>query len=119
MRAIAAGLSDVGKQRVHNEDRFILLPEFSVFVVADGMGGHQSGEVASRMAASSIAAYFRNGEAVHYYPRGSYGFPQSLGCVELPLNEAKIAWPYLSYGSLVSVNRGALTPGTSPTDPTT
>src|SRR3954463_15471449 len=59
MRAIAAGLSDVGKQRVHNEDRFILLPEFSVYVVADGMGGHQSGEVASRMAASTIASYFR------------------------------------------------------------
>src|SRR6187402_417729 len=61
MRAIAAGLSDVGRQRVHNEDRFILLPEFNVFVVADGMGGHQSGEVASRMAASTIASYFRNG----------------------------------------------------------
>jgi protein phosphatase len=64
MRAIAAGLSDVGKERSHNEDRFILLPEFNVFVVADGMGGHQSGEVASRMAASTIASYFRADDAL-------------------------------------------------------
>lgn len=61
MRAIAAGISDVGRARLHNEDRFILLPEFNVFVVADGMGGHQSGEVASRMDASTIAGYFRDG----------------------------------------------------------
>jgi len=59
MRAIAAGLSDIGRERNHNEDRFILLPEFHVYVVADGMGGHQSGEVASRMAASTIASFFR------------------------------------------------------------
>ena len=51
----------------------------------------------------SYVSYFDGGEAVHYFPRGSYGFPQSLGCVELPLNDAKRAWPYLTYGSLVTV----------------
>jgi peptidoglycan hydrolase-like protein with peptidoglycan-binding domain len=48
-------------------------------------------------------AYFRSGEAVHYFPRGSYGFQQSLGCVELPWNAAHQAWPYLTFGSLVTV----------------
>jgi peptidoglycan hydrolase-like protein with peptidoglycan-binding domain len=51
----------------------------------------------------SYVSYFDGGEAVHYFPRGSYGFPQSLGCVELPLNDARRAWPYLTYGSLVTV----------------
>lgn len=51
----------------------------------------------------SWVAYFRAGEAVHYFPRGSYGFPQSLGCVELPYGPAKRAWPYLTYGSLVTI----------------
>jgi Bacterial Ig-like domain/L,D-transpeptidase catalytic domain len=60
-------------------------------------------------------AYFRSGEAVHYFPRGSYGYPQSLGCVELDLSDAAQAWPYLSYGSLVTVEAGALTPPGSPT----
>ena len=48
-------------------------------------------------------AYFHGGEAVHYFPRGSYGWPQSLGCVELPFGPASRAWPYLTYGSLVTV----------------
>jgi hypothetical protein len=48
-------------------------------------------------------AYFNGGDAVHYFARGSYGWYQSLGCVELPWDAAKKAWPYLTYGSLVTV----------------
>jgi peptidoglycan hydrolase-like protein with peptidoglycan-binding domain len=61
-----------------------------------------------------FVAYFRSGEAVHYFPRASYGSPQSLGCVELTLSDAQHAWPYLTYGSLVTVTAGALTPPGSP-----
>jgi peptidoglycan hydrolase-like protein with peptidoglycan-binding domain len=48
-------------------------------------------------------AYFHYGEAIHYFPRGSYGWPQSLGCVELPYAPAKRIWPYLTFGTLVTV----------------
>jgi peptidoglycan hydrolase-like protein with peptidoglycan-binding domain len=48
-------------------------------------------------------SYFNGGDAVHYFDRGSYGFYQSLGCVELPLSPAKFIWPYLTYGTLVTV----------------
>jgi hypothetical protein len=48
-------------------------------------------------------AYFHYGEAVHYFPRYSYGSPQSLGCVELPYAPAKRIWPYLTFGTLVTV----------------
>ena len=48
-------------------------------------------------------SYFNGGDAVHYFARGAYGFQQSLGCVELPLTQAKQAYPYLTLGSLVTV----------------
>jgi len=48
-------------------------------------------------------SYFNGGDAVHYYPRGSYGSNQSLGCVELPTYSAHEAYDLLPYGSLVTV----------------
>lgn len=58
MRVIAAGRSDVGLQREHNEDSFCLLDQHGLYIVADGMGGHRAGDVASRMATETIAAFF-------------------------------------------------------------
>ncbi|MGH3421526.1 MAG: L,D-transpeptidase family protein, partial [Streptosporangiaceae bacterium] len=49
------------------------------------------------------ASYFNGGDAVHQFSRGSYGWNQSLGCVELPWDAAERAYPYLTYGSLVTV----------------
>jgi protein phosphatase len=59
MRAVAAGLSDVGLQREHNEDSFVVLKEYDLYVVADGMGGHRAGDVASRIATETISEFFR------------------------------------------------------------
>jgi|UPI000426F885 peptidoglycan hydrolase-like protein with peptidoglycan-binding domain len=57
--------------------------------------------------------YFYGGDAIHGFWRKSYGFPQSLGCVELPVSQAKIAWSYINYGTLVTVQRGG-TPTSNP-----
>jgi len=59
MRAVAAGISDVGLQRDHNEDSFAILKEQRLFIVADGMGGHRAGDVASRLATEAIVDFFR------------------------------------------------------------
>jgi len=59
MNIVAAGMSDVGLQREHNEDAYCILPEYDLFIVADGMGGHKAGDVASKMATHAIASFFQ------------------------------------------------------------
>jgi protein phosphatase len=67
----AHGQTDVGRKRKLNEDSFLVDPETNLYTVCDGMGGHNAGEVASRMAVETIAAF-----------------------IEKSHREKEITWPY-------------------------
>jgi protein phosphatase len=53
-----AGATDVGQVRSNNQDRYIGRPQAGLWVVADGMGGHQGGEIASQLACEALAEGF-------------------------------------------------------------
>jgi len=59
MKIRYAAKTDVGMKRTHNEDYFSLVEDEQLFIVADGMGGHASGEVASKMSAETISEFFQ------------------------------------------------------------
>jgi lipoprotein-anchoring transpeptidase ErfK/SrfK len=49
-------------------------------------------------------SYFNGGDALHGFIRGSYGYPQSDGCVEMPYGQAAKVYPYTPIGTLVDVS---------------
>ena len=78
-----SGLTDVGLKRAHNEDSLFLPNRERLAIVADGMGGHASGEVASKLAVESVAEYM------------------AATC-----EESSVTWPYkLAQGDRYHINR--------------
>jgi len=63
MKIRSRGQSDVGRKRERNEDAFLVDESLGLFVVADGMGGHAGGDVASRLAVETLAGALRAARA--------------------------------------------------------
>lgn len=60
LKVTAAGGTDIGKVRRHNEDAILLRSDLQLFILADGAGGHNAGNVASALATTAIANFFES-----------------------------------------------------------
>lgn len=58
------GVTDIGRRRVSNEDAYFVDDELGLYAVADGMGGHKAGEVASQEAIDTLHGMVKRGEAI-------------------------------------------------------
>lgn len=77
-------------------------PVYARYVVTTMKGTEPDGQTYSDPGIPWVS-YFHGGDALHGYLRAQYGFPQSLGCVEMPYSSAKTVFPYTPLGTLVTV----------------
>jgi protein phosphatase len=93
-----AGLSDVGRRRVSNEDSYFFDDGIGLYVVADGMGGHAAGEIASQEAVDTVRGMVRQGMGLlHSVEHGDHS-PEALWRMGRLLESAVQAATYMVFG---------------------
>ena len=112
MKVKASGKSNIGRKRKLNEDSILLSPEMGLYVIADGMGGHKAGEVASRLAVDTMDDYWlkvKNNKPPHYLYAIDQDIPDvakhlvnAISFANIVVHEAQKKPQYLRMGSTVS-----------------
>ncbi|MCL2823626.1 MAG: protein phosphatase 2C domain-containing protein [Polyangiaceae bacterium] len=74
VRTVFGELTDVGQKRRHNEDHILVREDLGLFVLADGMGGHKAGDVASNLAVSALVRFFETTVCQVYFGIPPEGF---------------------------------------------
>ncbi|MBK8257417.1 MAG: serine/threonine-protein phosphatase [Polyangiaceae bacterium] len=110
----AVGQTDRGQKRKINEDRYLALDEHNLYVVADGMGGHAGGEVASQTAVDTIQAAFTEqrfeGEPYPNVPRRGSELAQAIQMANRAIHERAKREPKL-HGMGTTIVSARFTPG--------
>jgi serine/threonine protein phosphatase PrpC len=112
-KVVAFGKSDIGQRRSNNQDSFVISLPLQLFAVADGMGGHSGGEVASAMAVKTLEKIFEEKKFLKIKERMIQActlanktiFDQARNIPELAgmgttLTAAAIDWPWLIIGQV-------------------
>jgi PPM family protein phosphatase len=84
----AFGLTDKGHIRPTNEDCFAIDEELGLCVIADGMGGHNAGEIAARLAVDAVVDYVAQWSAWPAWPQAAASFGEASG------SEHPATWPF-------------------------
>lgn len=77
------GLSDIGLVRLNNEDFWSSVPEIGFYVLADGMGGHRAGEVASKEAVNILCSLVKE----HLSSRGDFNLEEVHGIIQIAIEQ--------------------------------
>jgi serine/threonine protein phosphatase PrpC len=94
----SAGLTDVGKRRVSNEDNYFHDDGVGLYAVADGMGGHAAGEIASQEAIDTVRGMVRQGEGLLRAVEAGDHSPEALWRMGRLLESAVQAATYMVFG---------------------